>query len=85
MFLLLYLNRNGNGLMLKQKWTNVKAGISQRSIPGQLFFLIYINDLSDGLTPNPKLSADDTSPFSVVQSINLVAKLHLILTLKNQN
>ena len=71
--------------MLKQKWINVKARISQRSIPGQLFFLIYISDLSDGLTPNPKLFADDTSPFSVAQSINLVAKLHLILTLKNQN
>ena len=33
-----------------------------------LFFLICINDLSDGLTSNPKLFADDTYLFSVVQN-----------------
>ena len=33
-----------------------------------LFFLIRINDLSDGLTSNPKLFADDTYLFSVVQN-----------------
>ena len=51
-------------------WTNVQAGVPQGSILGPLFFLIYINDLSDGLTSNPKLLADDTSLFSVVQNIN---------------
>ena len=35
--------------------------------------MIYINDLSDGLTSNPKLFADDTSLFSVVQNINSTA------------
>ena len=47
-------------------WTNVEAGVPQGSILRPLFFLIYINDLSDGLTANPKLFADDTSHFSVV-------------------
>ena len=51
-------------------WTNVQAGFPQGSILGPLFFRIYINDLSDGLTSNPKLFADDTSLFSVVQNIN---------------
>ena len=51
-------------------WTNIQAGVPQGSILGSLFFLIYINDLSDGLTSNPKLFADDTSLFSVVQNIN---------------
>ena len=54
-------------------WTNVQAGVPQGSILGPLFFLIYINDLSDGLTSNPKLFADDTSLFSVVQNINSTA------------
>ena len=54
-------------------WTNVQVGIPQGSILGPLFFLIYINDLSDGLTSNPKLFADDTSLFSVVQNINSTA------------
>ena len=46
---------------------------SNRSVLGLLFFLIYINDLSDGLTTNPKLFADDTSLFFVVQNINSTA------------
>ena len=54
-------------------WTNVPAGVPQGSILGPLFFLIYINDLSDGLTSNPKLFAGDTSLFSVVQNINSTA------------
>ena len=47
-------------------WTSAKAGVSQGSILGSLFFLIFINDLSDNLVSNPKLFADDTSLFPVV-------------------
>ena len=47
-------------------WTNIEAEVLQGSILGQLFFLIYINDLSDNLTTNPKLFADVTSLFSIV-------------------
>ena len=36
------------------------------------FFLIYINDLPDDLTSNPKLIADDTSIFSTVIDPNAV-------------
>ena len=55
-------------------WTNVEAGVPQGSILEPLFFLICINDLSDGLTSNLKLFADDTSLFFVVQNINSTAK-----------
>ena len=35
-----------------------------------LFFLIYINDLSDSLISNPKFFADDSSLFSIVHDPN---------------
>ena len=54
-------------------WTNVLAGVLQGSILGPLLFLININDLSDDLSSNPKLFADDTSLFSVVHDRNTSA------------
>ena len=52
------------------KWSNISAGAHQRSILGPLLLLIYINDLSNNLSSNPKLFADDTLLFSTVHDIN---------------
>ena len=45
-------------------WTNVTARVPQGSILGPLLFSIYIYDLSEGLSTNAKLFADDTSLLS---------------------
>ena len=54
-------------------WANAEAGVPQGCIVGPLFFLIYVNDLSDGLTSSPKLLVDDISLLSIAHNINLAA------------
>ena len=54
-------------------WSDVKAGVPQSSMLSPLLFLIYINDLSEGLSSNAKLFADDTSLFSVIHDSNTSA------------
>ena len=47
-------------------WSHIKAGVPQGSVLGPLIFLVYINDLPEGLTTSAKIFADDNSLFSVV-------------------
>ena len=56
-------------------WADVKTGVPQGSILGPLFFLIYINDLSENLKSTVKLFADDTSIFHVVKDSNTSAEI----------
>ena len=54
-------------------WGDISAGVSQGSILGPLFFLVYINDLTMDLKCNVKLFADDTSLFTIEQDPNTAA------------
>ena len=55
-------------------WRKINSGVPQGSVLGPLLFLIFINDLPDGITSIYKIFADDTSLFSKVYDIDISAK-----------
>ena len=57
----------------ESEWGLIEAGVPQGSVLGPLFFLIYINDLENGIISNVKFFADDTSLFSIVTNPTLSA------------
>ena len=73
----LFCNRYQRAILNGQvsSWSDVKTGIPQGSILGSLFFLIYINDLSENLKSIVKLFAYDTSISNVVKEPNTSAKI----------
>ena len=69
------------------KWNRIRL---VRSVLGPLLFLVYINDLENGMKSNINFFADDTSPFSVVHdpqtsAFELNHDLGLISTLTQLN
>ena len=52
--------------------SNIEAGVPQRPILRPLLFLIYIINLSDKITTNTRVFADDVPIFVVVDKTNFV-------------
>ena len=68
-----FLTNRRQGVVLNNQcssWVDIPAGVLQSSILGFLLFLIYVNDLPNGLKSERKLFADDTSLFSVAHDVN---------------
>jgi hypothetical protein len=54
----------------KSEWLNTNAGVPQGSILGPLLFLIFINDITDGIESDIHLFADDTSLMEILNNYN---------------
>ena len=68
-----YLENREQAVVLNgqtSEWRKIMSGIPQGSVLGPLLFLIYINDLLDGINSLCKIFADDTSLFSKVYDIH---------------
>ena len=64
-------------------WINILEGVPQGSILCPLFFIIFSNDISEGIQSKIIFFADDTSIFSVMKyrisvSVTLNEDLYLI-------
>ena len=51
---------------MNSEWSPLLSGVPQGSVLGPLLFLIYVNDLENGIKSKIKFFADDTSLFSVI-------------------
>ena len=66
-----YLTNRNQRVVLNGQTSDLKqfhSGVPQGSVLGPLLFLIYINDLPDGIMSMCKIFADDTSLFSIENS-----------------
>ena len=69
-----YLRSRQQRIVLKgqtSSWENVFEVAPQGSVLGSLLFLIYINDIPEGIISICKIFADDTSLFTIAKKDKL--------------
>ena len=58
---------------LESDWCEIESGVPQGSVLGPLLFLVYVNDLEQGILSSIKFFADDTSLYSIVHDPKITA------------
>ena len=53
----------------QSEWNNVTSGIPQGSVLGLILFVLYINDLQEGMKSEIFLFADDTKVYSKIKKL----------------
>ncbi len=72
-----YLSDRGHRVAIDGKTSNleyINAAVPQGSVLGPLLFLVYINDITDGIESDIFLFADDTSIFRSGKDNQLLAQ-----------
>ena len=54
----------------ESNWKSLESYVPQDSVLGLLLFLLYINDLTDNMSSDLRLFADDSSLFTGVNGVN---------------
>ena len=50
------------------QWTEVTSGVPQGSVLGPLLFILYVNDITDGVQSSLEMFADDSKLYRIIQN-----------------
>jgi len=50
-------------------WVNVTSGVPQGSVLGPLLFILYVNDITDGLQSTLEMFADDSKLYRIIKTL----------------